>query len=65
MNNDGETVVIENVDGVGFVNQPEEVTKIPQTGDQANLWLWGGAASGALAGIAVLTIFYIRKRKTK
>lgn len=65
VNNAGETVVIENVEGVGFVNQPEEVTEIPQTGDQANLWLWAGIASGALAGIAVLTILYIRKRKTK
>lgn len=68
---DGETVVIENEAGAGFVNQPTEPEKPeepenpgnPQTGDNSNIWLWiclAGASSGA---ILLLTVRGRKQRK--
>lgn len=59
----GETVVVENQAGTGFVNQPEETTDVPKTGDDANLWLWIGLASCAAVGLVTLAVIQIRRRK--
>lgn len=68
---DGQTVVIENEAGIGFINQPiippeepEEPTQPPQTGDNTNLWLWIGLASASLGTLVVVGITYRKKRKT-
>lgn len=68
---DGETVVIENEAGVGFINQPitppeepEEPTKPPKTGDTSNLWLWIGLAASSLGAITFMTITCRKKRRS-
>lgn len=71
---DGQTVVIENEAGIGFINQPiippeepeepEEPTQPPQTGDNTNLWLWIGLASASLGTLVVVGITHRKKRKT-
>lgn len=59
--------MIENEAGVGFINQPttpleepEEPTEPPKTGDDFNIWLWAGAASASLGAIILIVI---RNRK--
>lgn len=71
---DGQTVIIENEAGVGFINQPitppeepekpEEPTQPPKTGDNTNLWLWIGLASASLVTLVVVGITHRKKRKT-
>ena len=70
---DGQTVLIENEAGVGFINQPitpeepEEPEKptepSPQTGDNFNLWLWVGIASASL-GVLIFMSIKIRRKHT-
>lgn len=64
--NDGETVTVENEAGIGFVNQPveKETPDVPQTGDDSNLWLWLGIAVASL-GAGVLVVVLNRKRRQK
>lgn len=63
--NDGETVVIENRAGVGFVNQPvippEVPEQPPKTGDRLQLGLWLSLMSLSL-GIIVLSVMMCKKR---
>ena len=67
---DGQTVVIENEAGIGFINQPiippeepEEPAQPPKTGDTSNLWLWVGLASTSLGAI-VFMVMRNRKNRT-
>lgn len=70
---DGQTVLIENEAGVGFINQPitpeepedpEKPTEpSPQTGDNFNLWLWVGIASASL-GVLIFMSIKIRRKHT-
>ena len=64
---DGQTVVVENEIGVGFVNEPvptPEVPDSPQTGDDSHLWLWITLASASLAAIVILLVVDRKKRKS-
>lgn len=59
---EGETVNIENEEGVGFVNEPvPEVPDNPKTGDESNLGLWLAMAIGSL--MLLLATLFIGKRK--
>lgn len=64
---DGETVMVENEKGVGFVNEPVPHTpgdpSSPQTGDNSHILLWILLASGSL--IAVITLTAVGKKKRK
>lgn len=70
---DGQTVIIENEAGVGFINQPitppeepekpEEPTQPPKTGDNTNLWLWIGLASASLVTLVVVGITHRKSVK--
>lgn len=67
---DGETVMVENEKGVGFVNEPVPTPhkpgdpSSPQTGDNSHILLWIALASGSLATIVVLTAAGRKKRKS-
>lgn len=63
----GQTVVIENEKGVGFVNEPipipepePEVPTSPQTGDNTNVW---SAVVVGLTSLVVITIISIKLKK--
>lgn len=65
----GQTVVIENEKGVGFVNEPipipepePEVPTSPQTGDNTNIW---SAIIMALSSLVIITITSIKLKKHK
>lgn len=65
---DGETAVVENQVGVGFVNQPTEPEKPenpdnPQTGDNSNIWLWICLAGASSSALILLTVKGRRQRK--
>ncbi len=67
---DGETVMVENEKGVGFVNEPVPTPhkpgdpSSPQTGDNSHIMLWILLASGSLVSIIVLTAVGRKKRKS-
>ena len=64
--NDGETVLVENEAGIGFVNQPVETDTpdAPQTGDNSNIWLWLGIAGASLAaGVLLITLGWKRRKE--
>ncbi len=63
----GQTVVIENEKGVGFVNEPipspepePEIPTSPQTGDNTNVW---SAVVVGLTSLVVITIISIKLKK--
>lgn len=56
---DGETVVVENNAGVGFVNQ--KVKETPKTGDANHFILWIGLGTVALGGIVITALRRYRK----
>ena len=61
--NEGETVEIQNKEGVGFVNEPiPTVPDSPQTGDDSNLGLWLSMAIGSLM-LLLATVFLGKKRR--
>ncbi len=67
---DGETVIVENEKGVGFVNEPVPTPhkpgdpSSPQTGDNSHIFLWILLASGSLVSMIVLTAVSRKKRKS-
>lgn len=67
---DGETVMVENEKGVGFVNEPVPTPHVPddpsspQTGDDSNIQLWILLAFGSLISIITLSTVGRKKRKT-
>ncbi len=67
---DGETVMVENEKGVGFVNEPVPTPHkpdnpfAPQTGDNSHIMLWITLASGSLVSMIVLTAVGRKKRKS-
>lgn len=67
---DGETVNVENQEGIGFVNEPvpdipevPDVPDSPQTGDESNPGLWLAMAIGSLI-LLLATLIFGRKRRT-
>lgn len=60
----GETIIVENEAGVGFVNTPVPETDIPQTGDNSNILLWLLMALGSLGALILLGVAN-RKQKAK
>lgn len=68
--NNGETVMVENEKGVGFVNEPVPTPhkpgdpSSPQTGDNSHIFLWILLASGSLVSMIVLTAVSRKKRKS-
>ncbi|MGN0179748.1 MAG: SpaA isopeptide-forming pilin-related protein [Monoglobaceae bacterium] len=67
---DGETVMVENEKGVGFVNEPVPTPhepgdpSSPQTGDNSHILLWIMLASGSLIAVITLTFAGRKKRKS-
>lgn len=65
---DGETVMVENEKGVGFVNEPVPHTpgnpSSPQTGDQSHIMLWILLASGSFVSIIILSVVSRKKHKS-
>ncbi len=65
---DGETVMVENEKGVGFVNEPVPRTpgnpSSPQTGDQSHIMLWILLASGSFVSIIILSVVSRKKHKS-
>lgn len=65
---DGETVMVENEKGVGFVNEPVPHTpdnpSPPQTGDHSHILLWLLLASGSLVSIIILSAASRKKHKS-
>lgn len=67
---DGETVMVENEKGVGFVNEPVPTPHVPddpsspQTGDDSNIQLWILLAFSSLIFIITLSTVGRKKRKT-
>lgn len=67
---DGETVMVENEKGIGFVNEPvptphkPDNPSAPQTGDNSHIMLWITLASGSLVSMIVLTAVGRKKHKS-
>ena len=67
---DGETVMVENEKGVGFINEPVPTPhkpgdpSSPQTGDNSHILLWIMLASGSLIAVITLTFAGRKKRKS-
>lgn len=65
---DGETVMVENEKGVGFVNEPVPTPhkpgdpSSPQTGDNSHIMLWILLASGSLGMLVMLSVTNRKKR---
>lgn len=62
---DGETVEVENKEGVGFVNEPiPESPEVPKTGDDSNMGLWLTLSCGSLFLLLATGILSRRKHKS-